>query len=164
MTQQQPAEFTESKRGISAHLEAEVRQRMSDFAEAFKSMNINKIMSFYADDVVAFDMTPPLQFVGKASYRKSWEKMMPMMKSTDLFEMQDVKIHVNGDLAFVHCLSHMIGTTSDNQSIDSWVRYTGGFRKINGAWMIVHEQISVPVDMETNKALMDLKPEPTAIH
>lgn len=31
-------------------------------------------------------------------------------------------------------------------------------RKINGKWLIVHEQLSVPVDLASGKAMMDLKP------
>jgi len=38
------------------------------------------------------------------------------------------------------------------------VRATVCYRKIDGKWMIVHEHFSVPFDMETLKASLDLKP------
>jgi len=28
---------------------------------------------------------------------------------------------------------------------DYWVRWTTGFRKISGNWLIVHDQVSVPL-------------------
>jgi hypothetical protein len=31
-------------------------------------------------------------------------------------------------------------------------------RKIDGQWKVVHEHVSVPFDMETGKAMLDLKP------
>ena len=31
-------------------------------------------------------------------------------------------------------------------------------RKINGTWRIVHHQVSVPVDLATGKAALDLTP------
>ena len=39
-----------------------------------------------------------------------------------------------------------------------WLRYTEGLKKIGGQWRVVHEHISVPADMATGKAVMDLKP------
>ena len=35
--------------------------------------NIPAIMSIYAPDVVAYDMTPPLRFRGIDAYRKDYE-------------------------------------------------------------------------------------------
>ena len=36
-------------------------------------------------------------------------------------------------------------------SIDLTVRLTDVYRKINGNWLIVHEHVSVPVDLNTLK-------------
>jgi ketosteroid isomerase-like protein len=44
------------------------------------------------------------------------------------------------------------------QSAGYWVRWTTGWRKVDGAWRIVHDQISAPVDFETGKALLNLQP------
>jgi ketosteroid isomerase-like protein len=41
---------------------------------------------------------------------------------------------------------------------DMWVRATLCFRKIEGKWLITHEHDSEPFDMQTFKALLDLKP------
>ena len=41
---------------------------------------------------------------------------------------------------------------------DAWVRSTVCYRKIDGKWMVAHEHVSVPYDMETGKAAVDLKP------
>ena len=37
------------------------------------------------------------------------------------------------------------------QQSDMWLRYTGGLRKMNGNWLIVHDHVSVPVDFERGK-------------
>jgi ketosteroid isomerase-like protein len=39
-----------------------------------------------------------------------------------------------------------------------WVRATLCLRRIDGKWMIAHEHQSVPFDVETGKASLDLKP------
>jgi hypothetical protein len=50
------------------------------------------------------------------------------------------------------------GTRTNGDHTYVWVRATVGFRKIDGKWMVTHEHLSVPFDMETYKASLDLKP------
>jgi ketosteroid isomerase-like protein len=40
----------------------------------------------------------------------------------------------------------------------SWLRSTLGFRKIDGRWRVAHQHVSVPFDMESGQAKLDLKP------
>ena len=40
------------------------------------------------------------------------------------------------------------------------MRVTVCFRRTGGRWLIAHEHFSVPFDMESGKALMNLEPEP----
>ena len=51
----------------------------------------------------------------------------------------------------------MTGTLKNGQKFDAWVRFTEGYRKTNGRWLAIHH-ISVPVDLDTGKALLTLKP------
>jgi len=39
-----------------------------------------------------------------------------------------------------------------------WVRVTVCFRKLDGAWQIVHDQASVPFDVLSGRAVADLEP------
>jgi ketosteroid isomerase-like protein len=61
-------------------------------------------------------------------------------------------------VAFVRTLARLGGTLKSGQSAGYWVRWTTGWRKVAGDWRIVHDQISVPVDFETGKALLNLQP------
>jgi len=38
------------------------------------------------------------------------------------------------------------------------MRATVGYRRSGGQWQVIHEHWSAPFDMETQKALFDLKP------
>lgn len=143
-----------------ADAEVQIRQLIEDFHEAVRAGDVDKIMSFYAPTVVAFDMMPPLQFVGKEAYRKSWETGLQMMNGGSMeFSAHDLRITANDDVGFSHCLSRATGSMKDGKNLDMWVRWTGGFCKIDDQWLITHEQISVPIDMESGKALFNLKPE-----
>jgi ketosteroid isomerase-like protein len=39
-----------------------------------------------------------------------------------------------------------------------WMRTTMFYRKVAGEWRITHEHVSVPFDMQSFKALLDLNP------
>jgi hypothetical protein len=36
--------------------------------------------------------------------------------------------------------------------------WTAGYRRTNGKWLLVHEQASVPIDLKSGKAMLDLRP------
>ena len=61
-------------------------------------------------------------------------------------------------MAFSHSLNWISGTLKNGQKTDRWLRWTAGYRKTNGKWLIAHEQVSVPVNVPTGKAMLDLKP------
>jgi ketosteroid isomerase-like protein len=66
---------------------------------------------------------------------------------------------VAGDtVAFSRGLERMTGTLKSGQKFDAWVRCTECYRKTNGHWLAIHDHISVPVDLESGKAALDLKP------
>jgi ketosteroid isomerase-like protein len=67
-------------------------------------------------------------------------------------------IAASDDVAFSYSLNRTGGTTKTGAQVDRWLRWTAGYRKTNGKWLIVHEQVSVPVDARNDKALLDLKP------
>jgi ketosteroid isomerase-like protein len=46
----------------------------------------------------------------------------------------------------------------NGRKTDRWLRWTACYRKTNGKWLIVHEQVSVPVDVGNGKAMLDLQP------
>jgi uncharacterized protein (TIGR02246 family) len=138
---------------------AEIKALYKNVSEAIKAKDVDKIMSNYASEVVVFDIVPPLEVVGKNEYRNSWERFLSETSTVTEHEVKELKITVSDDVAFAHGLIKMTGTMKDGEKMDCWMRITNGFRKINGQWLVTHEQISVPVDMATNKACWDLKPE-----
>jgi uncharacterized protein (TIGR02246 family) len=138
--------------------EAQIHELLEHWTNAVNNKDIDAVMDCYTDDVVAFDMVPPLQCVGKEAYRKNWEMGFDMCEGDGTFETHDQHITICGDAAFCHRLNHMSGTGKDGEAFDCWVRWTVCFRKVDGRWLIAHEHISAPMDMETEKVLMNLEP------
>lgn len=140
--------------------EKEIKKIINDFHAAVLARDIDKVMSFYSNDIVAFDIVPPLQYVGKKAYRKSWEKAFEVNENENNpgYDLHNLKVTVGGDIAFCHELNHCF-STSKGDEIDMWMRGTHCFKKIDGKWLITHEQFSVPIDFESGMGLTDLQPE-----
>jgi len=137
--------------------EAAIRQLIDGLVAAIRTKNIDGVMSSYATDLVAFDIIPPLQFRGVGAYRKPWQDVFERFQTLD-YEVRDLGITAGDDVAFSHSLNHIHGTMTNGQKTDLWLRLTACYRKIAGRWRIVHLQASVPADLATGKAALDLKP------
>jgi uncharacterized protein (TIGR02246 family) len=151
-------EGTMTAEQIGKENENEIRRLIEGWLKAVRAMDIDGVMSFYAPDIVSFDVIPPLRYVGADAYRKDWEQGFAMSQGQGQFEIHELSIAACDDVAYSHNLTRMSGTMKDGQKYDSWMRWTMCFRRMEGRWMITHEHISAPVDMETGKALFDLKP------
>ena len=138
--------------------EAEIKRVIEGGVEAVRARDIDGVMSIYAPEVVSFDIVPPLQYVGADAFRKAWEGVFFVYQGPIDYEIRDLSITVGDDVAFSHSLNRISGTLKTGQKTDLWLRWTACFRKINGKWLIVHHQNSVPVDLEHGKAVLDLKP------
>lgn len=138
--------------------EVEIKRVIENYIEAFRVKDIDGIMSMYAPEVVTFDVVPPLQYVGADAMRKRWEEAFSLLPGPISYEIADLSITVGEDLAFTHSFNRTSVTLPTGQKIGTWVRWTACWRKIGGKWLLVHDQISVPVDLQTGKAVLDLKP------
>jgi uncharacterized protein (TIGR02246 family) len=139
--------------------EAQIRERIDQWAKALRAKDINGVMSHYAPDIRLFDLAPPLEYRGADAYRKNWEEWFPSFQGPVGYEIRDLSITAGDDVAFCHSLNRISGTRTNGEETDVWVRATVGFRKIDGKWMVTHEHISVPFYMDgSDKAALDLKP------
>ena len=132
--------------------EDEIRELMDHFADAIRNKDLNGMISFCSAHIVWFDFMAPLQHVGADACFDWFEAPIGV-------EIRDLSITAGNDVAFSHSLIHLNETFKNGQRLDFWMRGTTCFRKFNGRWMITHEHLSIPFDLETNKALWDLKPE-----
>jgi len=143
----------------AGNAEDQIRETIDAFMGAMKRRDIDAIMSFYAPDVVAFDVMPPLSYVGRDAYRKSWDTGLSMMFGPLETELRNLKISVSGDVANCHALNRMAMNMENGERMDSWMRWTWCLKRSQGRWFIAHEHVSFPIDMETDKALTTLEPE-----
>jgi uncharacterized protein (TIGR02246 family) len=140
--------------------EAKIRALEAQFAAAFNAKDADAIMKVYVPDesLVVFDVVPPRQYVGAKAYRKDWQDFFGSVKGPLKFEISDLSVTAAGPLGYGHSIQRISGTDAKGQPIDLTVRVTDVYRKIKGNWLIAHEHVSVPVDLDTGKPDLSSKP------
>lgn len=137
--------------------EAAIRQLIDTLAGAVRAKDLDSVARIFAPDIVSYDVEPPLRHVGAAAKAANWARVFGAYERLD-YEVHDLRITVGAEVAFVHSLNRLSGTLTDGQRTGTWVRWTGCFRKIDGSWLIAHDHVSVPLDIASGKALLDLEP------
>jgi ketosteroid isomerase-like protein len=138
--------------------EADIRRRVDQYFEAIRAMDLEGAMSIFAPDLVSFDIAEPLQHLGAEAKRKNWLDAFAIYQRPLGYEIRDLTITVSDDAAFTHSLNRISGTLKNGNRTDFWLRWTACFRKIDGNWLIVHDHVSVPLDPESGRALLNLEP------
>jgi ketosteroid isomerase-like protein len=137
--------------------DALIRQRVEDLVKAIRAKDVDRITSLYAPDLVSFDLTPPLRYVGADGKRRAWQEAFAALRGPIAYEVRDLNVTTHGELAFVHSLNH-INVTLPGGPVDMWLRWTACFRHIDGVWLVVHDHVSVPADLEHGQAALNLTP------
>lgn len=140
--------------------EAAIRALENRFVAAVNAKDVNAIMKVYVPDesLFVFDVVPPRQFVGAKAYAKDWTDFLGMFKGPFKFEISDLSVTADEKMGFGHSIQRVTGTDAKDRPVDLTVRVTDVYRKINGNWLIVHEHVSVPVDLDTGKPDLASKP------
>ena len=121
-------------------------------------MDLEGVKPSYAPDIVSFDAQPPLQHVGAEAKLKNWVDVFTVYQRPLGYEIRDLTITLADDMAVGHSLNRINGTMKNGTRTEFWVRATVCFRNIGGKWLIAHDHVSVPLDPESGRALLNLEP------
>lgn len=138
--------------------EAEIRQLVSNRAEAVRAKDLEKAMSDHAPDILLYDALAPLRYSGVDEARKRTEEWFGWYDGPIGYDVRELEVTAGEDVAFCSFLYHVSGTMTNGNKVNMWVRSTLGYRKSKGEWQLVHEHNSVPFDAETGKADLGLEP------
>ncbi len=138
--------------------EVAIRKLVDAFVTSIRAKDLDGVMAAFAPDVVSFDLGPPLQHGGGETFAKRWRELFDAYEGALDYEVRDLSITAGDDVAFSRSLNHVSGTLKNGQKTARWLRWTAGYRKLDGKWLIVHEQVSVPIDVRNGTALLDLVP------
>jgi ketosteroid isomerase-like protein len=116
-------------------------------------------MSHYAPDILSFDAIGLLQYKGRDAYKKHWQACFEMCPGDEgSFQINDLAVTAGDEIGFAHYLASCGGPGPDGEVKAGFMRGTVCCRKVDGKWLVAHEHLSVPFDMESGKALTELTP------
>ncbi len=138
--------------------EAQIRGLIENRIKAVRTKNIEGATLSYAPNVLSFDVVNPLRYFGAEAIRKRLGEWFSSFQGGIGLKIRDLSITVGDSVAFSFCLSHVSATTTGGGNLDMWWRETVCYHKVKGEWLITHQHSSVPFDVESGKASLDLKP------
>jgi len=145
---------------VRADDRADVKALEERLVAALNAKDVDRIMACYAPDesLVVFDVIPPRQYVGAKAFRKDTADFLAEFPGPVKFDSSDLAITADGKLAFAHYILHATGTDRAGKQDEYNFRVTDCLSKTKGKWLIVHEHLSVPVDVTSGKADLLSKP------
>jgi ketosteroid isomerase-like protein len=136
----------------------EVKALIDRRSDAIRAKDIDRLLAVYSPDIVYFDLVPPLRYVGITALRGRFLDWFEGWQSSIRQDVRDIQVVASGEVAAAHMLIQAGGTRKDGQEVGFWVRASNAFRLSDRGWLITHEHISLPVDVRTRTAAMDLVP------
>jgi ketosteroid isomerase-like protein len=133
--------------------QAQIEALEDRFAKAVEARDVDAIMACYetGPSIVVFDVIPPRQYVGADAYRKDWQGFLGGFNGPVTVQVSGLSVISDGKLAISHSIQRITGTGKDGKPVDLTLRVTDGYRKVGGRWLIIHEHVSVPVNLDTDK-------------
>jgi ketosteroid isomerase-like protein len=123
-----------------------VRQVINQWAYATRKGHHEDVLVNHADNVLIFDVLPPMKYEGAAAYRRSWDEWQPDTQGEGTFELLDLVVIPGAEISFAHCFIHCGGALPDGSTFEDLVRATFCLQKFDTQWKVTHQHISKPFE------------------
>lgn len=134
---------------LATPAETEIRNLIGAWEKAVRDKDIGKVIAHHADDLVMFDVPPPVVVRGLDAYRATWPQFFRWQSEVDgLFEIASLEVTAGDDVAFAVALVRCAPKAELETDNTPRLRLTFGLRKERGAWAIAHEHHSFPASSE----------------
>lgn len=148
---------------LASRLEAssvdEIRSLFENWYAASTRKDLDASMAPIADDVVSYEHSMPLEVRDvdaiRAECKIGFDRSGPAFR----WDIPDLRIIVRGDLAVTWGLNRMADHADGVARTEMWSRGTRIFQRIDGAWRMIHQHLSFPMDPQTGMARLDLVPQ-----
>ena len=127
--------------------EAVIHRLIEDWASAVRARKIGAVVAHHTDDVVMFDVPPPVAVRGIPAYRKTWPAFFQWLREANgTFDIVELNITAGDTVAFATALLRCGSKAELAKNNSPRLRLTIGLRKLRGRWKITHEHHSFPAD------------------
>lgn len=127
--------------------ESEIRDLIESWAKAVRANEIDGVLTGHTDDMVMFDVPPPVVVKGIDAYRETWPEFFKWQRQSEgSFDIVSLDVTAGDDVAFATAVLRC-GSKEELKKDDTpRLRLTVGLRKEDGRWLIAHEHHSFPLE------------------
>jgi ketosteroid isomerase-like protein len=80
--------------------ETQINALIEAWADAVRRHDLSGILAHHEQDIVMFDVPPPLQSRGMDEYKKTWDLFLRYHKPSQAFDIEELAITAGEDVAF----------------------------------------------------------------
>src|SRR3546814_785397 len=128
--------------------EAEIREMIKSWAQSVRSLDVDGAVASHADDMLMFDVPPPVEIRGIDGYRQTWSPFFDWLKNGGTFEIAWLDVTAGEDVAYATALLRCGRTDDLAVAPEPRLRLTVGLRREAGRWLIAHEHRSFPTNAQ----------------
>lgn len=139
--------------------EAEVRDLHQRWFAHTAAKDLDAMLADIADDVVAYEQETPLRHTGIAELRTICKAGLDASGDAAIhWDIPELTVAARGDIAVSWGLDRIRLAHPDGSTTEAWSRATRVFSRRGGRWLLTHQHLSVPYDLGTSRAALDLTP------
>jgi uncharacterized protein (TIGR02246 family) len=125
--------------------ETQIRKLVEDWGKAVRARDITGVVADHTDDVLMFDVPPPVAVRGISAYRNTWPPFFKALtEGKGAFDIVELRVTAGDTVAFATALLRCGSTEELAEDDTPRLRLTIGLRKVDGVWKIAHEHHSFP--------------------
>jgi ketosteroid isomerase-like protein len=122
--------------------ESQIKALIEAWADAVRRHDLSAILAHHEQEIVMFDVPPPLQSRGLDEYKKTWDLFFRYHQPSQAFDIEELAITAGDDVAFAVAIMRCVSSPPYQGGF--LFRLTIGLRKVGDDWRITHEHHSVP--------------------
>jgi len=138
--------------------EREIRELHDAWFAASVAKDLDASMAPIAATIVSYEHSAPLQYTRLEDIREECRRGFEQQSDDFGWTVPDLHVDAREDLAVAWGLNRMANCLPDGTERVTGSRGTRVFRRIDGAWKMVHQHVSFPVDPSTGSAATELQP------
>jgi len=122
----------------------QIRLAISDWENAFERRDLAGVMSLYVPGkaLIVYGPPPPAASYGHDTLRAEYERFFARFDGPLESELDDLQIVASETIGFGHGIQSITGRLKDGSAFRYSLRFSQGYRKVNGRWIVLHEHLS----------------------
>lgn len=121
-----------------ARVKAVIRDLIENWASSVRNLDIEGAVANHADEMLMFDIPPPVHTRGVNGYRQTWPPFFDSLKAGGTFEFSSLDVTVGTEVAFATAVLRCGRAAELVANPEPRLRLTVGLRKEGGRWIIAH--------------------------